>query len=133
MYLFDTDIISNIFKKNPSKELIGRLKRVRREDQYISTITIGEIVYGAAKSERSGYHMDNLLNTLLPSVNIVSFDAKSAFIYGELRADLEKSGKVISHTDMQIAAIGMANDFILITGNIRHFKRIPNLRIENWI
>tara|TARA_B100000315_G_scaffold156629_1_gene145128 strand:+ start:1360 stop:1761 length:402 start_codon:yes stop_codon:yes gene_type:complete len=133
MYLFDTDIISNIFKKKPSKKLIGRLKQIKKEEQYISTITIGEIVYGAIKSCRPDYHMNNLINVLLPSVNIVSYDGKSAFIYGQLRAKLENAGKIISHSDMQIAAVTMANDFILITGNIRHFKRIPSLKIENWI
>ena len=133
MYLFDTDIISNIFKKKPSKKLIGRLKQIKKEVQYISTITIGEIVYGAIKSCRPDYHMNNLINVLLPSVNIVSYDGKSAFVYGQLRANLENTGKIISHSDMQIAAVTMANDFILITGNIRHFKRIPSLKIENWI
>ena len=71
--------------------------------------------------------------TLTPSVNIVSFDEKAAFVYGQIRADLEKAGKIINHTDLQIAAITMSNKYILITGNIRHFKRISNLRVENWI
>lgn len=77
--------------------------------------------------------MNNLINVLLPSVNIVPYDGKSAFIYGQLRVDLENTGQIISHSDMQTAAVTMANDFILITGNTRHFKSIPSLKMENWI
>ena len=133
MYLFDTDTISNILKRKPSKVLIERLNSLNRKDQFISTITVAEIVYGAFKSSRTEYHMDNLRNSLIPSVNIVSFDENAAFVYGQIRADLEKAGKIINHTDLQIAAITMSNKYILITGNIRHFKRISNLRVENWI
>ncbi|MGR3318625.1 MAG: PIN domain-containing protein [Candidatus Anammoxibacter sp.] len=96
-------------------------------------MTVAEIVYGAVKSSRTEYHMDNLRNSLIPSVNIVSFDEKAAFVYGQIRADLEKAGKIINHSDLQIAAITISNKYILITGNVRHFKRIPNLRVENWI
>lgn len=69
MYLFDTDVITNIFKPSPSEMLIGKLSRLGQQDQYISTITIFEIVYGAAKSDRTDYHLRNLEEILLPSVN----------------------------------------------------------------
>lgn len=130
MYLFDTDIITNIFKPRPSRTLLKRLKHVPRRDQYISTITIYEIVYGAMKSDRSEYHLRNLETLLLPSVNIVGFDTKAAYLCGQLRADLEKP---LSLSDLEIAAIAIAGDFTLVTGNTRHFQRINELRVENWL
>ena len=79
MFLFDTDVITNILKKQPSKKLQKKLRTIPKQEQYISTITISEIVYGAMKSERPEYHMSNLEQILLPSVNIVGFDSKAYF------------------------------------------------------
>jgi hypothetical protein len=50
MYLFDTDIITNIFKKQPSPRLLRRLFELPQSRQHISTVTVSEIVYGAGKS-----------------------------------------------------------------------------------
>ncbi|MBL0715235.1 MAG: PIN domain-containing protein [Desulfosarcina sp.] len=133
MYLFDTDVISNIFKPHPSELLLGKLGRLEQRDQYISTITIKEIVYGAVKSDRTEYHLRNLEELLLPSVNIASFDTKAAFICGHLRAALERQGRTLSLADMEIAAIAMANNFTLITGNIKHFERVKGLKLDNWL
>ena len=58
MYLFDTDTITNILKKNPSKKLIDKISGINRKDQFISTITVGELVYGAFKSRDPAYHME---------------------------------------------------------------------------
>jgi len=51
MYLFCTDIITNIFKKQPDPGLLVRLTEIPRNQQYISSITVSEIVYGAYKSD----------------------------------------------------------------------------------
>jgi tRNA(fMet)-specific endonuclease VapC len=133
MYLFDTDTITNILKKNPSKKLIDKISTINRKDQFISTITVGEIVYGAFKSRDPAYHMEQLKKILLPLVNVLSFDNSAAFYYGKIRAELEKQGEIISSMDLQVASIAIANDLKLITGNTRHFKRISVLQIEDWI
>jgi len=132
MFLFDTDIITNILKKYPSKTLLKRLVTIPKPEQFISTITISEIVYGAFKSDRPEYHLENLKTILLPSVNIVGFDSKAAYICGRLRAELEKKGLPLDLADLEIAAISIAGNFLLVTGNTKHFERIPELRIENW-
>ena len=133
MYLFDTDIITHIFKKRPSPTLLSRLAKIPRRAQYISTITISEIVYGAMKSSHPDKHLRNLEEILLPAVNISSFNAKAAYLCGQLRADLEKQGTPLDLADLEIAAIALANDFTLVTANTRHFERISRLRIENWL
>jgi tRNA(fMet)-specific endonuclease VapC len=133
MYLFDTDIITNIFKKHPAPGLLARLADVPRNQQHISTITIAEIVYGACKSNRPAHHLRNLQEILLPAVNILGFDSKAAFVCGRLRAELEKTGTPLALADLEIAAIALANQLVLVTGNTRHFARIPNLTMENWL
>ena len=89
MYLFNTDVITNILKKQPSSQLIERLSGLPKHEQFISTITVSEIVYGAAKSDRPDFHLSNLENLFLPSVNVVGFDSKAAYVYGRLWAELE--------------------------------------------
>ncbi len=133
MYLFDTDSITNILKKKPSMLFLERIKGLDQSQQFVSTITISEIVYGAYKSKRPYYHIENLEKILIPNVNIAVFDTKSSYICGMLRAELEKKGKIIAYADLQTASIAMANDFTLIAGNIRHFKRISRLKVENWL
>ncbi len=133
MYLFDTDTITNIFKPLPSKSLLSKLKLIPRQKQYISTITIYEIVYGAFKSQRKEYHVTRLRELLLPSVQIVIFNTKAAYVCGAIRAKLESIGTPLSLADLQIASIALANDLTLITGNTKHFSRVPELRVKNWI
>jgi tRNA(fMet)-specific endonuclease VapC len=133
MYLFDTDTITNVFKKKPSENLAGRLKNLDKARQFVSAVTVFEIVYGICKSSRPEYHKNNLESILLPSVNIIGFDMKSAYICGQLRAELEKKGQRLALADLQIASVAIANNLTLITGNEKHFKRIDGLNIENWL
>ncbi len=132
-YLFDTDIVTNIFKKLPSHKLLSKLSTVPPESHFISTITISEIVYGAWKSSRPGYHLNNLEKILLPAVNIATFDSKAAYVCGSLRARLEREGAPLALADLEIASIALSHDLILVSGNTRHFSRIPGLILENWL
>jgi len=133
MYLFDTNIITNILKKNPSVTLIGKLKSLPVENQYISVLTIAEIIYGAYKTDNPEKHINNLKTILLPQVKVLPFDAKAAYLAGKMQADLEKMGCPLDFVDIQIAAIAVVNDKILITDNQKHFKRISILTTENWL
>jgi len=132
MYLFDTDVISNIFKKRPSSRLLDHLAPLAPDDQHICVITVAEIVFGAQKSSRPAQHLKNL-QALIEQVAVIDFDLSAACLAGKIRAELEQSGTRLAWADIQIAAIAQANDLILITGNVRHFERIAGLRIENWL
>ncbi len=133
MYLFDTDTITNILKKTPSPSLIRRMARIQPNDQFISTITVSEIVYGAWKSDRPEYHLKNLKALLLPEVAVLDFDLNAGYVAGQIRAQLEKAGAPLAWADIQIASVAIANEKILVTGNTVHFKRIQGLEIENWL
>ena len=133
MYLFDTDSISNLLKKKPFEKFVENISRLDKSDQYISTISIGELVYGAFKSNNPQFYLEYLENILLPAVNVLGFDISAAFIYGKIRSELSTDGIIISGADMQIASIAIANNLVLITGNTRHFRHIRDLQIENWL
>jgi len=133
MYLFDTDAITNLLKKRPSSSFIHRLKEVEPEKQFITSITIAEIVYGAVKSDRPEHHLENLETILLPMVTVLDFDVRAGYIAGYHRAKLEKLGTPLAWPDLQIAAIAITHHMTLVTGNIKHFSRIPELKVENWL
>lgn len=133
MYLFDTDAISQIIKKNPSIKFIRRLASVLPEQQFTTVITVGEMVYGAYKSNRALYFIEKLDKIIWPNIHILSFDEGAAKVYGRLRAEMEKKGITLGEPDMRIAAIAIHHGLIVVTGNTRHFSRIPELKLENWI
>ena len=132
-YLFDTDALSNPLKKSPSLALLRRLAAVPPEDQYTSTITVGEMIYGAYRSHRPDYFLQRLDNEVWPNVRIVSFDLDAALIYGRVRRELERQGTPMAEPDLRIASIALAQGLTLITGNVRHFANVPGLSIENWL
>lgn len=133
MFLFDTDILSNILKKDPSPSVLKKLAAIPAKEQFTTMITVGEMVYGAYRSKRPDYFLEKLAQLVWPNVNIIPFDEISAYTYGKLRAELEKKGTPLREADLRIASIALAHSLTLVTGNTKHFSKIPELKIENWL
>ena len=133
MYLFDTDAISQIIKSRPPLSFIKRLASVSPEDQFTTTITVGELVYGAHKSSRPAYFLEKLERMVWPNINILSFDEDAANIYGKVRADMENKGIVLSEPDMRISSIALCHNLTVVTGHTKHFSRVQGLKVENWL
>lgn len=133
-YLFDTDILSDLLRRAPSPILIRRLAMTPPDQQATSTITLGELYYGAMRLGDGGDTLRGRIDsTLLPNLAVVDFDARAARHYGTLRTDLERAGTPIGDADMRIASIALANDLTVVTANVRHFERVAGLRVENWL
>jgi tRNA(fMet)-specific endonuclease VapC len=129
-YLLDTDICIYIAKRKPAG-VLTRLERLRPGDVGMSVITYLELVYGACKSqqvEANGARIKQLSH-LIP---VQALDAPAATHYGRLRAGLERSGSLIGAYDLLIAAHALALGLTLVTNNVREFRRVPGLRLENW-
>ena len=133
MFIFDTDIYTNVIRKIPSETLINRLKKVPRRDQFTTTITIGEVYYGIMKVSDKTKLLKLFEDVLLPRATILSFDFSAAKKYGEIRRLLEKQWTPLAHADLQIASIALSMNMTLITGNLKHFQRVPGLAVENWL
>ena len=133
MFLFDTDTLSEVLKRNPSPGLMARLATMPAEDQFTTSITVGEMAYGAYRSSQTEYLLYQFEEIVWPMVQILPFDRAAAEIYGSIRADLERAGTPLAEPDLRIAAIALTNDLTVVTGNVRHFFRIGGLRVENWI
>ena len=133
MYLFDTDTLSNIVKRRPSGLLLEKLRDLPKALQYTSAINVGEIYYGAKRSSQKERILKAFEENVFPNVKILPFDRQSGCVFGTLKAELEKSGIGCSEPDLRIAAVTLQHNLTLVTGNTRHFKNIPGLKIENWI
>jgi tRNA(fMet)-specific endonuclease VapC len=129
-YLLDTDICIYIAKRKPAG-VLARLERLRSGDVGMSVVTYLELIYGAHKSQQVEANVARIrqLSDLIP---VQALDAAAATHYGKLRAGLEKSGSLIGAYDLLIAAHALALQLTLVTNNLREFRRVPGLRLENW-
>ena len=134
MYLLDTDILSNLLRRAPSTALVTMLASIPPEQQFTSSITLGEMVYGAYRlQEGAGALLQRLEETLLANLPVLPFDASAARRYGEVRAELERRGTPIGDADLRIASIALDRDLTVVTGNVRHFQKVPGLAVDNWL
>lgn len=129
-YLFDTDAISEILRKKPLKDYMQWLNTLTRERQYTSSIVISELYKGAYRSPKREQFIVKIRTKILPVLTILPFDANTAQIYGQISAELEQTGQMLAHPDLQIAATAIQHKLELVTGNVRHFARVPNLVIN---
>jgi tRNA(fMet)-specific endonuclease VapC len=97
----------------------------------ISTVTLAELHYGAAKSQFPGRNQQALEAFILP-LEVVPFDAAAAAAYGPVRAALERQGTPIGAMDTLIAAHALSLRLTLVTNNTREFARVQGLSVENW-
>jgi tRNA(fMet)-specific endonuclease VapC len=133
MYLFDTDTLIGLMRGGSGSPLARRIGDIPFRQQFISSISLSELVYGAHCSNRPDYHLEMIRDVLLPNVQIAVFDIQAAYQAGKLRAQLKEQGRSIDFPDLQIAAIALDRGLTLVTGNVRHFGRIPALSVENWM
>ena len=133
MFFFDTDTLSQLMKSNPSSNLLDRLTAVPQEQQFTSAITVGEMVYVAYQGLRRDHQLQQLNEKVWPNLRILPFDRAAGEAYGRLRAELERSGTPLAEPDLRIASIAVTHNLTVVTGNVRHFSRVPGLRVENWI
>jgi tRNA(fMet)-specific endonuclease VapC len=133
MYLFDTDVLSNIVKIAPSSRLLEKLRKTPQDLQFTTAISIGEIYYGASRSSYRERLIEAFEEKVFPQLKILAFDEESAKIFGTMKARLEKKGLSASEPDLRIASIALQHKLTLITGNEKHFENIPRLAVENWL
>ncbi len=130
MFLLDTNICIYLMK-NTYPKLTERLFSYSPSQMAVSSITVFELEYGAAKSKWSEKTRLNLELFLAP-FTIIPFDGKDAVIAGQVRRYLEKEGTPIGPYDLQIAAQALSRDMTVITHNVNEFKRVPGIKTEDW-
>jgi tRNA(fMet)-specific endonuclease VapC len=130
-YLLDTIACVDLLR--------GRLPQVRARARMapineiaISTISLAELLFGAAKSSNPGRH-EMILAEFLAPFSILLFDTEAAKAYAQVRTDLTRAGQPIGPLDMLIAAHALSVGAAVVTANEREFRRVPGLVVENWL
>ncbi len=129
-YLFDTDAISEVLRSRPLPDYVAWLRTIAREEQFTSAVVIGELFKGAFLSRQRDRHLRNIRDRVLLAVTPLPYDLAVARVFGRIQAALQDAGMPLADADAQIAATAIHHDLELVTGNIRHFSRVPGLKIN---
>lgn len=129
-YLLDTNIVSDLVR-NPQGQIAAHVRKVGESRVSTSIIVAAELRFGAEKkgSTRLTLQLESVLGTL----QVLSFEAPADEFYGRLRAELEGHGKPIGSNDLLIAAHALSLGHTLVTDNTREFSRVESLKVENWL
>jgi tRNA(fMet)-specific endonuclease VapC len=130
-WMLDTDTCIAVIRGQPD----GALKKLRGKSigqVGLSSITLAELSFGAAKSNRAAQSRAALREFLL-ALEVAPFDDSAAVEYGAIRAALTRRGTPIGPLDTLIAAHAAALNAVLVTHNTREFGRIDGLRVEDWL
>ena len=128
-YVLDTNTLIYFFKGmgNIQRQLLS----LPPNEIGVPTIVLFELEVGIAKSSSPRKRISQLKEFTDP-VNIIPFGMAEAKAAAQIRAKLEKKVIPIGPYDILIAACAKANDLILVTHNLKEFKRIEGLRLEDW-
>ena len=129
-FLLDTNVVSNLVR-DPHGRVTEHVARVGEEHVGTSIIVAAELRYGAAKKGSSQLSVQ--LEKILGVLEVMPFEVPADTVYGELRARLERAGRIIGANDLLIAAQALALECIVVTDNEQEFSRVDGLQIENWL
>jgi tRNA(fMet)-specific endonuclease VapC len=129
-YMLDTYICIYVMKTYPPavREKFNALS----EQLCVSSITLGELHYGAEKSVRRSENL-SAIEHFVARLEVLPFGVKAAAHYGQVRAELERGGTPCGPHDMQIGAHARSEGLIVVTNNMKEFVRMPGVRSENWV
>ncbi len=130
-YLLDTNICIYIAKQHPIS-VLEKFEKLTIGEVGMSTITYGELLHGAQKSQfkkKTTQILKELATLIIP----LPIPTNAAEYYDTIRSSLESKGNIIGNNDLWIAAHALSLGAILVTNNVKEFARIPKLKIENWV
>ena len=131
MYLLDTNVLSYYLRKQfpllSAKFKQGSLDKIIA----ISAVVRAEALHGAALMQPQDKRRE-AIQALVNEIPTLAWGSKHADVYAQINANLTRNGQIIGMADVMIAAHALVEDLVLVTHNVKHFERIPNLRIEDW-
>ena len=128
-YLLDTNIVIYTMKNRPQQ--VRRYFKAQQGRIGISSVTLGELVFGAEHSQQVERNLADI-EALTARLEVLPFDEAAAYHFGQIRAELYRMSRPIGPYDMMIAGHARACGLKLVTNNVKEFKRIQGLVIENW-
>ncbi len=120
------------FLNRASEKIVQQFKELSPSQIKLPSITVAELYYGAEKSKFKAKKREKV-KRFVSTFEIVSFDEKACTAYAKIRHSLERSGTPVGPMDLLIASIGLAHNFTVVTNNIKEFKRVKGLKLQNWV
>ena len=133
MYLIDTNVLSELVKKNPNLNFMLKLRSTPGDALFTASICVMELRHGALKRGNVSDLWVKIEQQILSRIRILPFSYKEAVKAGDLIHYLYSIGQPIGIEDILIASIAICNALTIVTANTKHFLRIPDLKAENWL
>jgi predicted nucleic acid-binding protein len=133
MFLLDTNIISELIKREPNPHLLARMEDIPDASLYTASVCAMELRFGTLRVPNGEALWNKIQKRILSRMQILSFGYQEAMKAAELLAALYASGRPIGIEDTMIASTALSNALIVVTANTEHFSRIPGLQSENWL
>ena len=131
-YLLDTNICIYITKHQPKIIHKHFEKHLPNGSIFISVITLGELRFGAEKSQNKAKAL-GVIDELVSIIPVIELDENVAEHYAQIRKDLTSKGQIIGNNDLWLAAHARANNWVMVTNNEKEFLRVEGLNVENWV
>ena len=131
MAILDTDLIISYFRKVP--DAISMINKLKENKTVLKTtvITVGELYKGAYLSTKVEENKQKI-KEFLRNVKILNLKTRDITEYARISVTLSKKGEMIGYFDELIGSMTLARNETLITRNVRHYEKIPNLSFINW-
>ena len=133
-YLLDSNACIAIINRHSSPKFEDSLNRAMRlgESLQVPSISVHELWFGVAKSQRKAVNTHNLVQFLNSSFEVLDFNGQDSRVAGEIRAELARRGRPIGPYDVLIAGQALARGLTLVTANTREFSRVDGLKLVDW-
>ncbi len=131
-FLFDTNASSEVFRRRPNPGFVQWLGALSPDRQFTSSVVVAELYVAAYRTTGSEKWLRRIRESILPVVKVIHFDLDCAHVCGRIQAGLMDRGIPIESADVLIAATALRYRLALVTANVRHFDRIPDLRLVTF-
>ena len=130
-YMLDTDTCAFIMR-GASETLRRRLLATPMDEQSISVVTLAELLFGVRLSSKPKQNRETL-SAFARHVSVLAWTEDAAEEYADIRLHLQKKGQMIGANDLMIAAHARSAGAVVVTNNEREFRRVPGLKVQNWV
>ncbi len=132
MYLIDTNVLSEVIRPRPQLSVVKHLLTTDPALRFASEVTRYELRYGAMLRDDGGVLWARIVQRILPLVHWLPVDQAVVLAAADLGAALRRSGQPIEWADLMLAATASVHGLAVVTRNVRHFERVPDVQVENW-
>jgi len=133
MYLLDTNILSELMKKNPNPRMFSRLREKPVHSLFTSCVCVSELRFGCSLRADFNEFWSRINKEIIARINIVALGQNEAVLAGDILAQLSSKGEAVGMDDILVAACALANQLTMVTDQVERYSGIKGLAVENWL